>query len=385
VTSAITHSRIRALGYGLVLLAIFTATAEMTARIQDRLVEGTPIAAVPDPDRDLFVDTPTGRRGRPNGRYLKWTLNEYGFRSAAMSHLPAAGKQRLMLLGSSETFGLHESPGREFPAILADTLRGRYEVVNAALSGMTLSSTLPYWNGWARQFAPQVVVIYPSPFFYLNGPDRPVQPQDAEGRDKTRSAETHNWRQALLRTAASLRLVQRARERLDVPDVIQRWRDQRNIRVATEGKPAGWVFSTPPASRADRLIHDLAGLVAAVRQDGARPIVMTHGSRVLDPPRPQDLDWLERARVNTPRAEARVIAQFETLVNAKIIDWARREQVEVIDLRAVIGGREELFGDLIHFNDAGAAVVSAAIADYLDKSEPGHRQVSRTIASHAVQ
>jgi hypothetical protein len=114
----------------------------------------------------------------------------------------------------------------------------------------------------------------------------------------------------------------------------------------------------------------LDALVAAIRRDGAQPIVMTHASRFTDPPRPQDMDWLERARVHTPRARASVIAQFETLVNARIKEWADANGVEVIDLRSAVGGREELFGDLIHFNDAGAAEVASVI-----------RQTSRSAAA----
>jgi hypothetical protein len=88
-----------------------------------------------------------------------------------------------------------------------------------------------------------------------------------------------------------LRLVQRARERIDVPDVIQRWRDERTIRAATKGKPADWLFTAPPTERADFFIRHLDELVAAIRRDGARPIVMTHASRVTDPPRERDLDF----------------------------------------------------------------------------------------------
>lgn len=375
----------RRLGYGLILFTLFTVSAELTARLQDRLLRGISLSAVPDWDRDLFIDTPVGRRGRPHGRYLKWELNEYGFRAGAMTLQPAAGTRRLMMLGASETFGVYESPGHEYPAMLAERVRGRYEVVNAALTGLTLSSTVPYWTAWVRRFHPGIVVIYPSPLFYLNGPGaRDVAPSVAP-QSRQVSAPNVRTKGTLLAAAGSLRLVQRARERLDVPDWIQRWRDNRTIRAATEGKPTDWLFVTPPVDRAELFIRDLNTLVDAIRADGARPIVMTHASRVTDPPRPGDLDWLERARVNTPRASALVIAQFETLVNRQLLEWARHTGVEVIDLRSAVGGREHLFSDLIHFNDAGAEAVSATIAGYLERTEWGRQQASATVSRDAVQ
>ena len=42
----------------------------------------------------------------------------------------------------------HESTGREFPAQLDARLRqaGDYEVINAAMPGMTVQSMIPYWQ-----------------------------------------------------------------------------------------------------------------------------------------------------------------------------------------------------------------------------------------------
>ena len=103
--------------------------------------------------------------------------------------------------------------------------------------------------------------------------------------------------------------------------------------------------------------------MSAITRTGARPIVLTHATRVADPPRPQDADWLWRARVNMPRATPSVIGQFNGATNQAIRAWAARRRVVLIDLATDMNGREELFGDLIHFNDSGAAFVARAVAD----------------------
>ena len=153
----------------LVVLLCLVA-AEITARLEDLVFDGVPLTANPTPDSQLIYTDPDGvTRGRPGGRYGQWHLNQFGFRGPDISVEPRAGTTRVMVLGSSEAFGLYEPDGKEFPRQLGTQLssHGAFEVVNASLFGMTLRSMVPFWRGWASRFRPQVVVIYPSPLFYL--------------------------------------------------------------------------------------------------------------------------------------------------------------------------------------------------------------------------
>jgi len=356
--------RLRFLAYGLSLVLLAAASAELTARIQDWLVDGTALTGRPDSDRDLFVQDANGRRGRPNGHYKKWVLNDFGFRSPATTLLPQPGTTRVIVLGASESFGLYESPGHEFPAQLGGILeeRGSYEVINAALTGLTLRSSRSYWDHWVSRFHPAIVVIYPSPLFSLNeGAGARLASQPAPGQEQA-NADT------LRSLIGASRLLDRARDRFDVPDAIQRWRDERTIQAATHDKPADWFYSVPPRGLIDQYVADLDLLTRAIATNGARPVVLTHASRVPDPPRPEDEDWLSRARVNVPRAMPHVIGQFETLTNEAIRDWGARSGVQIVDVERALRGRSELFGDLIHFNDDGAGAIARLIADAISGS-----------------
>jgi lysophospholipase L1-like esterase len=340
-------------------------SAELTARVQDWLRDSTPILSVPNWDRDLFIETAGGRRGRPNGRFKKWSLNEFGFRAGPMTMEPQKGRPRIVVLGASETFGLYESPANEFPAQLAALLasRGQYEVINAALTGLTLHSTIPYWNEWVSRFHPDIVAIYPSPLFYLvdnRGTDRvAVAPLSSVPALASIGGDFEQVADMVIRSS---RLVERAKDLLDVPDPIQRIRDARTIEAVTRNKPADWLFQTLPQDRVDQLLADIDTLVTIIAHSGARPIVLTHASRVAEPPRPQDADWLWRARVHMPRASPGVIGRFNTATNEAIRAWAVHRGVTLVDIAADMNGREDLFGDLIHFNDAGAAFVARALA-----------------------
>jgi bacterioferritin len=154
-----------------VLLAVtFGVAAEATARLDDWINSGIPFLARPTTHEDLTFHEGVVIRGAPGAVHKKWKMNQHGFRGPEISERPGQGVTRVIVLGASETFGLYESRDMEFPAVLRRLLEteGAFEVINAALPGMTVRSMKPYWDAWVARFAPHVVIIYPSPLFYLN-------------------------------------------------------------------------------------------------------------------------------------------------------------------------------------------------------------------------
>src|SRR5690242_9136044 len=130
------------------LLMVATVTAEATARVDDWIRLGIPVRHTPDYDRDLHYRDWFGIRGKPNGRYRRWHLDSTGFRGPDVDRAKIVGCTRVMVLGASETFGLYERDGHEYPAQLRDSLRSRgcFEVLNAAMAGMGLKATIRYFE-----------------------------------------------------------------------------------------------------------------------------------------------------------------------------------------------------------------------------------------------
>src|SRR5690349_15526919 len=248
------------------------ASAEIFCRIDDRVRLGVPIMHTPNSDRDLKLRDSLVVRGRPNGRYRMNRLNNYGFRSPDMAHDPAPGCTRVMVLGASESFGMTEPPGKEYPAQLADSLRadGCFEVVNAAMAGAGIRSIIQLWNYYAAQFRPQIVIVYPSPVFYLGNvaPDWP-KPPESPLVDPPESFHP--------------RLIEQIKNVVDVPDFLQRRRVQRWIAASIAGKPPEWFFTSPPGDRLNQLVMDLDSLVTTLEAQGARPVLMTHAMRFGGP------------------------------------------------------------------------------------------------------
>jgi hypothetical protein len=341
--------------YGTLAIGIFLGSAEISCRVDNWIQLGIPIMATPDHQRDLTLSDAFGTRGKPNGRYKKWRLNQFGFRGPEIHLDPTAECTRIIVLGASEIFGLYESERKEVPAKLASALNqgGCYEVVNAAMPGMTVKTMVHYWEAWCARFRPSIVVVYPSPLFYLS---ESPPPRTAPKIMATPSPQSEA-------TPIGSRLLFQMRDVIDFPDFIQRKRNDRIMAARTSGKSEDWLFRVLPQDRIDLFSADLAELVASIRAYGSQPILLTHAVRSAIPPRPADFDDLHSARVHVPRATTAAIVAFEVAASQATIALGASQALEVIDVAGVMNGKREWFADLVHFNDSGAAVIANLVAE----------------------
>jgi len=237
--------------------------------------------------------------------------------------------------------------------------RGAYEVVNASLFGMTLRSMVPFWRGWASQFRPQVVVIYPSPLFYLQDAILSRRGPSAERAPRPAAAAPAPSRRLELQS----RFVDRVRDIIDVPDFIQRRRDERQIDALTASRPPGWLFTSAPEDRVELFADDLSEVIEAVQRSGATVVLATHAFRCSTPPTPEDLDMLNRSRVHSPRATPVAIHEFHHAINAAITRVGTAHRAPVVDADRALSGQPRYFGDLIHFTETGSAVMAQLLAE----------------------
>jgi hypothetical protein len=324
---------------GLVLVVLLSA--ELTARIEDRIRWGIPLSAVPDRLHDLTLHDSTYIRGRPNGRFERFRLNDYGFRSPPMAPLPAANCPRVMVLGASETFGLYESDGHEYVAQLRDRLspHGCVEVINAAVAGLGLRGLIDLWSHWVVHFHPSVVIIYPTPSFYLDDP-----PPDK--RTLGPEPGVSPW--------WTPRLLDHLHMILHYPDALQRRRIHRMVTAATAGHPQAWFFSDVPADRAALFAHDVDSLVGLIQQTGAIPILVTHAVPFQRIPSPSDAPLLEAWQHYYPRARPPTLLAFDSAAAAIVRRIGVERHVPVVDAAATLDGHPDWFADFTHFTDTGA-------------------------------
>ena len=156
--------RLRAWGYCASVLLVLVVSAELAARLDDWIHDGTPFLATPNREYDLGVAEPWGFRGRPGGSFRKWKLNNFGFRGPEIPLEPPRPRKRLFVLGASETFGLYEDREGDYPARLRALLTeaGRFEVVSKTDGVYTrrVHPTHPFdVVGWRGDYLPYRLAV----------------------------------------------------------------------------------------------------------------------------------------------------------------------------------------------------------------------------------
>jgi lysophospholipase L1-like esterase len=334
-------------------LALFLAGVEAMARLDDYIHLGVPFLASPDNEHDLKLRESWGFRGRPHGLFRKWKLNEFGFRGPETTPQPAEGATRVLVLGASETFGLMESNNHEYPAQLQKVMQqeGKYDVINGGMTSLTAAGMLAYWDQWLTRFQPQIVVIYASPVFYLR--DAAPEPLPVLTQTELASQSVQFQFRTIDRVSSLYR---------NLPSWIRAIRRDLQLRRQVAAHDNTWFFTTAPKDRLEKYRTDVAELVRRIRNDGAVPILVTHAISAASPPRSEDLAHLCDMRADFCRPTIETMTRFEKRANQTLRDLARDEGVPLIDVDAVLTGRRDFFGDLVHFNDLGAARMAELLA-----------------------
>ena len=217
------------------------------------------------------------------------------------------GRVNIVCFGASETFGLYESDGREYPRQLEEKLNSRvgkdeFQVINAAYPGESAYTA----NTRAAQIVaavhPRVALVYPTPADYIWLPyvDASMKPPTSQAPPAAPPPQRFE-----------LRVGDRVKPLLK--SVIP-WSIQTRLRAREiESSAAEFqVMDTLPTENVRRFRDDVATLVKTLRSLGVTPVIVTHASAFSPTPsasRPQHADRLEKV---LPDAERGWTSRMET-------------------------------------------------------------------------
>lgn len=349
------------------LAAVFALTLEVSARVEDAVVWGAPLAGPYSHAHLMSVDS-LGPHNRPGYRFEKWSINSSGFRGPEVAPRPAPGVTRVGVLGASETFGLFEREGWEYPArlqaVLDSLTPGGFEVVNFGMAGMSLPAMRDYFERRAAPLGPELVLIYATPSFYL------FEAPPSEWGTPLTDAEAPRSR------LPAPRLVTRAHNALRrfIPGELQVAVRERGLDEVREAQGPDWLWREVPTDRIEHFATDLENLVRTVRQAGSRPVLVTHSNRFRQPRAEMTADderhMMAILRLH-PRATPEVMAELDDVANEVIRELGSELAVPVIETEGRIPASAEYFADYSHFTDAGADLMARILAEGLLSLDPG--------------
>jgi lysophospholipase L1-like esterase len=338
-------------------LAVAGLVLEGAARLDDRVRWGAPLLGRYDPEVLRAVDRAGYPRNVPGASFEKWRINHLGFRGPELGPAAPPGAVRIACLGQSESFGLYEGEGGEWPARLQQLLGQRAEVVNASVVGLGRGGRAAYLADRVLPLHPDVVVLYVNVLAEL--PPLPAPPGPgaaAPGAPRSRFL-------AKARVALQEALPAGLRRR------FRAWRLARELRALEARAPGGRPPADAPTDEAVTAFEaHLRALLAETASAGAIPVLVTYPV-LADAPEPARfaLELLDERKWH-PQWSDRGLVEGTRALNAAVRRVAAERAVPLVDLAEAMPRTRDVFADAVHYTDRGAAVVAERVAAALDRA-----------------
>lgn len=342
------------LSWGAVTGAVVVISMELTTRLDDWAQFRVPFLSEATSLGDLIVTDSVGTHARPNSQFKQFRINARGYRGAESADgMPAS--PLVVVSGASESFGLYESAGKDWPSQLQDSLKttcpSPLAVVNAAFAGMSLPTVAQDIELRIARDHPRVGVYYPTPMQYMEA-SLPSAPARSPGA-------------ASALPVARLRFVPRLRDAIKrstpdrVLDILRRL-DTERARSTSEEPPLG----TPEPARVQAFESDLRMLVGTYRRHAIDPVLVVHQNRFRETSSVESKRLLAAWERFYPRYTGEAILAFDSLGAEATRRVARDSAVALVDASDALRRLDpsKAFADFSHFTDLGAGVVAGIAA-----------------------
>jgi lysophospholipase L1-like esterase len=333
---------------------------EIAARIDDRLTYGAPLWSRYDSDMLRETDADGIPRDTPGARFEKWKVNSLGFRGEEVAQNKPPGVWRIVCMGQSETFGLFESEGGEWPARLARLLRSTHpdvEVINASVAGMGRNSRQAYLEKYVFPLQPDVVILYMMVVADGITEEKPLASDSA-------SPGAEIFPQSRLLPKLKPRLLAMIPEK--AANAAQTWRLDRGIRKREQeklhGRPPRDALPLENVANFERYAHRL---VQFLRKKGVTPILATYPTLVNETN--AERYHIEFARARIYHVEFSEQGWFDAArkLNGVVRQVASELAVALVDADSSMPKTAEFFRDYVHYSDEGAEFVAERVLEVI--------------------
>jgi lysophospholipase L1-like esterase len=330
----------------IICCVLFFSIWEVCARVDDYLEEGAPLFGNHAMSAMLTHDD-YGVVGRPYGHFGKWKLNALGYRGPDIH----PNTLKIICIGASETFGMAESGGMEYPRQLERVLNARepdlhVEVVNVAYAGQSLRTFSHRIDNVVDPLSPRIAILYPGFLGYIN--DASIgQPDQLDWIREPKGFHSRIEEKLL----SSIDRMPQWAENLHFRYHI--WRALQRNKV---------IVKTIPESHVDQFRSDLRAVLDGLEARHVRPVLVTHATFFGQSVEPNERFMLIAWRRFEPNLADDGWLDVERRMNAVIRQEAQERHLPLVEAANVLSGPEN-FSDWVHFTNQGANKMANLIAD----------------------
>jgi lysophospholipase L1-like esterase len=366
------HRRLNKITTTCLSLVLFVLTIEIAARVDDKVKYGAPFLGRYSFHLLKATDSDGIKVNVPNSSFEKWKINQFGFRGPQIALQKPEGTIRIACMGLSETFGMYESPDKEWPRQLASILNQYedFEVVNTSVPGLLLNEYSRYIEKYVLAIHPDVIILYLNPFPYAVGANKFSKRQSASTEKPTttvrRSKSITNLVNFDLRVIPKIK---QAIKRILPQQTLKRyrlWQMERQItsiqaRRLNGAKP----LDVAPPDSLNSFRHDIEELFRFLNAHKIDVILSSYPVLISN----RNLDeypeiFLDHRRFYVELSLEGIIdvaKQFNEILKTT----ASRYSIPFIDNSSVIPKNTRHFADNVHYTDEGANLVAKNFAKYI--------------------
>ena len=350
----------------LIGLSLFAFSMELCARIDDNIKYQAPLIGVYSPDILRERDHDGVKHNVPNIRFEKWQINEFGFRGQAFPVEKPEGVKRIVCMGTSESFGLYEDAGKEWPSQLAEMLSGKegYQVINASVVGLSLPQFAPYIEKYVLRFQPDIVILYLNPYFsaqesLVEKASVAQRVPEPPPRWKPKGRPTQGF-SIMPRLAAKMKVAVKGALPPSLVRRYQLWKLSGEIKTLEDKelkgkKPA----DNMPEGVLESFKKDLIRLVTFLKDRRIQVVLSSYPVLIsYDNLEKYQEIFLDNRRFSI-RLSLKGMIEIPSQCNAQIESVAREFGIAFVDNAGRIPRTTEFFGDNVHYTNKGAQQVGA--------------------------
>lgn len=361
----------------LVVFVFFTGM-EVAARVDDLIKYGAPFFGEYIASRLRTRDIDRIKHNVPGSRFEKWEINDQGFRGPEISITRPGDVHRIVCMGASETFGLYENKGKEWPSQLADMLKKekRFEVINASVVGLELRGYKAYLSKYVMKFQPDIVILMVNPFAYAAGKYKPQK--KSESHSVTDVAilsgikKNANAKFVLSGISPELRVLPKIKQTVkqalpqDIVSRYQTWNMIRQVRNIEKNRLNG--IGPLDNIRSENIAifkKDLRDLIHYLNEEKIRVVLCSYPVLISEANVNQYPAIFNDHRRFYIELSLKGLIDVAEKFNQAINETAHSHHVDFVDLDMAVPNTIEFFGDNVHYTDKGAQIVASKLRDKL--------------------
>jgi hypothetical protein len=360
---------------GVVIFAsslLFIATIEFCARIDDRIRYQAPFFENYSSALIRTKDPEGINCNVPNSQFEKWKINRFGFREEDLTPIKPRGVVRIICMGTSETFGLYESPGQEWPNQLKNMLKedNHFQVINTSVVGLPLKKYHRYIEKYVLKLTPDIIILFINPFDYAVGTEKFAKRQNIFQKEIKEGSRRKIF--DFKNVISNIRILPKLKQVLKkvIPEQLLRkyqiWNLKRQLhdlerRRLDGSKPINAIS----IESLEGFRNDLEELIQFLRHQKIEVILGSYPVMIS----PENLDkhleiFLDHRRFYVELSLLGII-DASVKLNEVIKSVANEYLIGFIDNNAAISKNTENFADNVHYTDEGARLVAFNFAKYI--------------------